>query len=504
MSQPKHAALGRPATFGDVFGVREFRMLYAATALSWVGDYLARAAVAALVFRATNSVALSAASLAVGYLPWLTAGPFLTALAERHPKRTVMMICDIARAAFIAVLVIPGLPIVAVFALLFSAALFNPAFDSSRSALLPSIVSGDKYVVALSLQNTTSGLATVFGYFVGAIAATSYPHVTLAIDAVTFLASASLIGYGIQSRPAGLDRDRQTSLLRETRAGFALVLSNPVLRAILIIVLGATVFAIVPEGLAAAWAGHLTGSRNGRGLDQALIMMSVPAGTIVGAVVAGRFLTPDVRWRLIQPFAIVVPVALAFSLANLSADGVTAIGFVVGLGVSGILLPANSIFVQVLPHAFRARAFGVILFGSQFAQVGALVATGLLSDRFAIHAVVGIWGLCGVAVMALAVAMWPRPATITEAIATARADNEATSATSHGRHSRDSDESLVSALDGAVTSPADPPEMLQPEILHDDSSIPPQPERADGMNAAIPLAPASDATAENGRRGGPC
>ena len=53
MSEPKHAA-PRPVTFGDLFQNREYRALYSASTLSWVGDYLARAAVTALIFHTTN------------------------------------------------------------------------------------------------------------------------------------------------------------------------------------------------------------------------------------------------------------------------------------------------------------------------------------------------------------------------------------------------------------------------------------------------------------------
>ena len=47
----------RPATFHDVLASREFRAVYAASTLSWVGDYLARAAITALVYQNTGSVA---------------------------------------------------------------------------------------------------------------------------------------------------------------------------------------------------------------------------------------------------------------------------------------------------------------------------------------------------------------------------------------------------------------------------------------------------------------
>lgn len=83
MSDERPAPEG-PATFRDVFGQAEFRALFTATALSWIGDYVAKAAVAVLVYRETESVALSAAAFAASYLPWLIGVP----CSPRSPSGT--------------------------------------------------------------------------------------------------------------------------------------------------------------------------------------------------------------------------------------------------------------------------------------------------------------------------------------------------------------------------------------------------------------------------------
>ena len=56
----------RPATFRDVFGVREFRALFGTFVLSSVGDELARVALTVLVYRRTGSPLLSAITFAIG------------------------------------------------------------------------------------------------------------------------------------------------------------------------------------------------------------------------------------------------------------------------------------------------------------------------------------------------------------------------------------------------------------------------------------------------------
>ncbi len=423
MSQPKHVA-APTATFGEVFGVGEFRALYTASALSWLGDYLARAAVTALVYRSTGSVALSATSFAVSYLPGLTAGPILAALAERYPRRTAMVFCDLARACAIAVVAIPSMHVSVLLILLFAAALLNSPFDASRSALLAQIMTGDRYLVALSLQNTTNNTAMVVGYFVGGLAASKYPHATLAIDAGTFVVSALCVGFGTKPRRAALSQAQRTGLFRETMAGFTFVTGNPLLRAIAVLSLGATLLAIVPEGLAAAWAGRIAiHDHHQQGLDQALIMMSIPVGTIVGSIVVGRFVSPVTRRSLIKPFALVLPIALGLALLNPSAVGITAIGVVIGFAISALFLPSNALYAQALPSAFRARAFGVFQFGAQFVQAFGLIVTGLLADHFPLHDVVGAWGIGGIVLMVIAITMWPSSPQIDRALAEARAIN---------------------------------------------------------------------------------
>ena len=57
MSKP--APTDRPATFREVLSGGEFRSVFVASAMSWFGDNVARAAVPALLLHRTGSVAAS-------------------------------------------------------------------------------------------------------------------------------------------------------------------------------------------------------------------------------------------------------------------------------------------------------------------------------------------------------------------------------------------------------------------------------------------------------------
>ncbi len=99
---------------------------------------------------------------------------------------------------------------------------------------------------------------------------------------------------------------------------------------------------------------------------------------------------------------------------------VVAITVASGICLAGLLPASNGLFVQALPPAFRARAFGVIQSGLYLIQGAAVTVTGALASQFPLHKVVGFWGVGGVAAMVLISVTWPSRATINDAIAANR------------------------------------------------------------------------------------
>ncbi|TDB76339.1 MFS transporter [Micromonospora sp. KC723] len=412
-----------PATFREVFGQPEYRAIFAASLLSWVGDYLAKAAVTVLVYRESESIALSAAAFAVSYLPWLAGGPLLAALAERYPYRRVMVVCDLVRMTLMALIAVPHAPVWLILALLFATTLANPPSQAARSALMPTILSGDRLVVALSLNASAGQAAQVVGYLLGAAVAAVNPTVALLANAATFAASAVLVRWGVRDRAPAMSAAHRSHLLRETAEGFRIVFGNPVLRAIAVLVFSAMLFSIVPEGLAAAWAGERADARLGSGPAQALIMAAGPVGFILGGLLVGRAVAPVRRLALMRPLAVAAPLVLVPALLDPPPLVVALLAAACGFAVAGVLPTANGLFVRALPNGFRARAFGVMATGMQVIQGAAVLVTGLFADRFSIPVVVGVWSAAGVLLMLVAALRWPDGATVEAAVAEASRAN---------------------------------------------------------------------------------
>ena len=130
---------------------REFRALAISNTLSLAGDDLARVALAIVFYQQTRSAFMAAFTFGLSFIPSLVAGPLLSTLGDRFPRRHVMVVCDVARTVLVGLGAIAlglGWPAAVPLGLLLLAAFFSPAFEASRGALMPHIVAADEYVAA--------------------------------------------------------------------------------------------------------------------------------------------------------------------------------------------------------------------------------------------------------------------------------------------------------------------------------------------------------------------
>jgi MFS family permease len=127
---------GAVPAYQQVLGNVEFRALWLAPLSSAFGDQVTRVALAAVVLARTGEMSLSAASVAVTFLPWLLGAPLLDLLADRCPRRTVMVWCDAARAGLVALMAAP-LPVPLLLVLASVASLLGSPFEAARCATIP-------------------------------------------------------------------------------------------------------------------------------------------------------------------------------------------------------------------------------------------------------------------------------------------------------------------------------------------------------------------------------
>src|SRR5215831_1616183 len=90
--------------YRDVLGIPAARALIGASAASEIGNWLYNAALLGYVFSATHSAAWVGAATICRLLPYVLLGPLGGAVADRYPRRTVLMVGSLLRLALMLVL----------------------------------------------------------------------------------------------------------------------------------------------------------------------------------------------------------------------------------------------------------------------------------------------------------------------------------------------------------------------------------------------------------------
>jgi MFS family permease len=370
--------------------------------LSTAGDRLALVALTLLVYSRTRSPLLAALVYAAGYLPWVVGGLFLADVADRRPRRSVMVFCDAARAVLVAAMVIPHAPIGALVALLFAATMFAPPFESARASITPDILQGERYVLGTAILQTTFLAAQVLGA-VGAGVAVAFIGVrrSLAIDSATFVLSGLLILIGTRARPAAARPEAlEPSALARMRGGFRLVFGDPALRTLLL--LGwLVIFYTIPEGIAAPYAARLGGGSIATGL----VIASTTLSTTIAIPLFTRFVRPRQRSNLMGPLAVLTCGSLVLMALR---PGLAASLVIFSLSaVFGVYqITANTAFVVRVPNERRAQAFGIASMGVIVGQGVAFVAAGAATEVFSPAAVVAVGGGIGAVVAFVLTLRW--------------------------------------------------------------------------------------------------
>jgi len=195
---------------------------------------VALVALALLVYDRTRSPLLAAIAYAAGTLPYLIGALFLSRMADRFPRREVMVTCDVVRAALVAVMLVPRMPLDVLIVLLYAVTAFQPPFDAARSAILRDMVQGERYALAAAIMQSTFLAMVVAGAAVGGLTVALFgARPALGFDAATFVVSALLIKFGVLARPAAAAS--APNALRQLGGGVRVVFGDRALRVLLML-----------------------------------------------------------------------------------------------------------------------------------------------------------------------------------------------------------------------------------------------------------------------------
>ncbi|MFJ3336037.1 MFS transporter [Streptomyces sp. NPDC086766] len=368
---------------------RRFVRFWAGQSASQLGDRISELALPLIAVAALHASANQVAWLtALAWAPNLLAIVLGAWVDHRVHKRRLMVLADLARACLLLTLptayLLGGVTLIHLYAvaLLTGAAgvLFNTAYPPFFARLVPR----SSYVDANSKLSASRSASYVAGPAMGGalVQAVTAPVAVIA-DALTFLASAALVGPIQADQPAAVSGGQAShSLLRRAREGLAFVIRHPILRASLGCATTVNFFTFMTAtGLTVLFADRVLG------LSADVIGLAFGIGS-TGALL-GALIAPAIsRWiglgRSIAVGAVLFPAPIAVTAmaggplwARAGALGLAE--FLAGLGVMLFDVNLNSLQTAVIPDGMRSRvagAYSTVNYGIR--PIGALVG-GMLA-----------------------------------------------------------------------------------------------------------------------------
>jgi MFS family permease len=380
---------------------REFRALFLGRSLSTAGDYLARAALMIAVYERTQSAGLMAVTFALTTVPDLLGGPLLAGLADRYPRRTVMICADVGRAALLLCMAIPGMPLAGLWLLLIAARLLDTPFTTAHTATMSVVLTGEYFVTGTAMNLLVGHLGFALGYGLSGLAVGWVGiSAVLVFNAVTFLGSAVLIRAGLDHRPATASTKDSSPWFASLRSAVGFVAGHRRLRVLMFFPLVIAI-SMVCETLAVPYAAQLGASVAAAGV----LMAANCAGIVFGLWAYSRWVKPANRSRLMAPL---------MTLACLPL-----VGFVLQPGVwtgaalfavSGAALcfwvPLGAEYAQAAPDSQRGQTIGLLYTFMRVTQGGAVVLFGVMAESSAPSSVITGAGLAGLVLCALLLLAW--------------------------------------------------------------------------------------------------
>jgi MFS family permease len=387
-----------------------FRLLWAATGVSNLGDGIRQAALPLAAVSITDDPRLIAGVAVAQRLPWLLLILPGGVLADRLDRRRLRVTLDIVRAVamggFAIVAATGSLDIWLVYLLAIVLSSAESIVDSSSMALVPSLVSDAELERAASVLTSTELVTNdLVGPPLGGLLFAAAIAAPFATDSVSFFVAALLgmrIAGSFRAAPRAGSRASASSVREDIAEGVRWLWHRPMLRDLALISTGLGTFVYVANAVLVLFAVRNLGLGN---FGFGLFLIPGALGGVAGSIVA-----PHLRRYRLRP---VLVIAIAISGISYAAMAVQT--HVVPAAVLLAVTVGGAMVWNVLTLALRQRWIPDELLGRVGASYRLLVYVGMplgafaggwLADALSVKAAIMIGGL-GLVAMAIVTTFIP-------------------------------------------------------------------------------------------------
>lgn len=269
--------------------------------------------------------------------------------------------------------------------LVFVAGVPSAVASAARTALLPDLLEGDRYVLGRSVFSMAAGGTQVIGFAAGGLLISALgAHGALWITVGSCLLSAALVHTRLADHPR-----RGTATGAAVAATWRInsdLLGRPAVRSLLLAQWLPPSLIVGAEGVLVPYADQV-----GTPASAGVLFAAVALGMLAGDLVIGRLVAAARRERLAAPLALLLGTPLlAFVLVPGPAVA-AALPAASGFGIAYQLGLARR-FLDAVPQAHRGQALGLAATGTMTLQGAAAAAGGALGEVLAPSLVVSLVG----------------------------------------------------------------------------------------------------------------
>lgn len=344
------------------FKYYNYRLWFVGQLISLTGTWMQTTAQGYLIFELTHSPAY------LGYVGFATGAPswffmlYGGVIADRIPRRKLLMIAQIAMmilAFILAILTFPGLIQPWQIILMALALGIANAFDApARQSFVVELVPREDLTNAIALNASMFNLATVVGPAVGGITyAFLGPAWCFTINAISFIAV--ITGLAFMRLKPSTSQQRATAVLDDLLEGVRYTASNSIIRTLIGIAAVTSLAGLAYMTLIPAWAVNILG---GDSKTNGWLQSARGVGALAGALMIaslGRF---TVKGKLLTLSTFVFPIMLLI-FAEVRWLPLSLL-VMAGVGWAMIVLfnLANVLIQTVIPDELRGRVLSIYTF----------------------------------------------------------------------------------------------------------------------------------------------
>ena len=364
--QPTHfLAVGRFQSYKILFTTNHrFRRFWLAGVISHLGNWFNYIGIFVLLTKLTGSGGAVSWFLIAKFIPTTFLGPAAGVIADRFPRKTIMIISDLLRVFIVLCFLLVRKPehiwIIYILALIQES--IWTFYDPARKASVPNLCSKEELILANALSGATWSIMLAFGAAMGGFITHLYGWETaIIIDASTFLISAVMLAglYLPHSIPEKKEKPTWLNLtgITDMKEGFKYVTRHKEVATLLLVKSGWALSGGILVLLTVF--GEQVFSTGGQGGKSGVLYSVRGIGAALGPILAWHYFG-ETRKAMYRSISLAYFISAgAYMLFSQAPNLFWAVPFVLLGHIGGSIqwVFSTTLLQQIVPDQYRGRVF---------------------------------------------------------------------------------------------------------------------------------------------------